>query len=335
MKQRTHTWLAIRAIALLEDAGESPGLIKILKPHVKDSAIGSWIPDLADSKKGSGDIDYHIFKMKPFDKAQKERFITNKAKLFRQIGSERKVKEFIQKWGSALDTTWWDTPYKADPRPGEHLANRSMALTTAIADQLILGDPEVAKIVPGTVRFASNLAPEARTRKEEVATYFFMLSHFVADSCQPCHCDARTAFGYSNGLHKEMESHWNKVIGTYFEKKKLFDNVDSQKTILQKSRDIDAKFSISFTNTVPNLGKKVDAWLEMVRVCRASFVVASILVPPSVIPYGNTSHTSFMTVFEDSSVDPSFLRDCDAMIMHDAVLNIAIIWKSIWQKFNS
>ncbi|MDH4020550.1 MAG: hypothetical protein OEU84_13215 [Xanthomonadales bacterium] len=334
MKQRTHTWLAIRAIALLEDAGETPGLVKILKPHVKESAIGSWIPDLADSKKGSGDIDYHIFKMKPFNGAQKQRFVTNKAKLFQQIGSDRKVKGFIQKWGSSLESTWWDAPYKAEPRPGEHLANRSMALTTAIADQLILGDPDVARLVPGSVRFASKLASEARTRKAEVATYFFMLSHFLADSCQPCHCDARTAFGYSNGLHKEMESHWNKIIGTYFEKKKLFENTDSAKTVLQKARDIDTKFSITFANTIPDLGNNIDAWLEIVRVCRASFAVASILVPPAVIPYGNRSHTSFKTVFEDTNVDPSFLTDCDEMIMHDAVLNIAIIWKSIWQKFS-
>ena len=57
MKQRTHTWLAIRAIALLEDSGAAPGLVKLLKPYVNSVAIGSWIPDLADSKRGSGDID--------------------------------------------------------------------------------------------------------------------------------------------------------------------------------------------------------------------------------------------------------------------------------------
>ena len=239
MKQRTHTWLAVRAIALLEDEGETPGLVKILKPCVKETAIGSWIPDLADSKKGSGDIDFHIFKMKPFNGNLKDRFVTDKATLFKHLGTHRKAKAFIQKWGTALDDAWWNTPYKADPKPGEHLANRSMALTTTIADQLILGDQHVAALVPGSIGFSLQLDQDARTRKEEVATYFFMLSHFLADSCQPCHCDARKAFGFSNGLHKEMESHWNKVIGTYFEKKKLMENSDSPHKVLATSRDID------------------------------------------------------------------------------------------------
>ncbi len=332
MKQRTHTWLAIRAIALLEDSGTAPNLVKLLKPCARVTAIGSWIPDLADSKKGSGDIDFHIFKMKPYSGNLKQRFITDKDTLFKQVGTHRQVIRFIEKWGSALDQQWWNTPYKAKPKPGQHLANRSMALTTTIADQLILGDRNVAQLVPGKIGFALNLDVDARTRKEEVATYFFMLSHFVADSCQPCHCDARVAFAYNNGLHKQMEAHWNRIIGTYFDKKKLFKNTDSANTILKKARQIDKKFDLAFTNKIPRLKKNVDAWLEIVSVCRASFVVANILVPPSIIPYGSRSHTRFDKVFRDNK-DPRFLKDCDAMIMHDAVLSIAIIWKSIWDKF--
>lgn len=333
MKQRTHTWLAIRAIALLEDSGEVPNLVKLLKPCVKETTIGSWIPDLADSKRGSGDIDYHIFKMKPYNGSLKERFVTKKDKLFNQLDSHRKVIEFIKKWGDALDDQWWSTPYKATPKPGEHLANRSMALTTTIADQLILGDRDVAKLVPGKIGFSLNLDDDARTRKEEIATYFFMLSHFLADSCQPCHCDARRAFGYSNGLHKEMEAHWNKVIGTYFDKKKLFDNTSSANTVVQKAREIDTKFNLSFSNTIPDLKEKVDAWLEIVQVCRASFAVSSILVPPSVIPYKSKKHTTYDDVFVVNNAAPALQSDFDEMVMHDAVLTIAIIWKSIWKKF--
>ena len=90
-----------------------------------------------------------------------------------------------------LEDEWWDQPYKADPQPGQHLANRTMSLCTTLTDLLILGDREVAPLVPGRVSFANQLDDEARSSAEQIATYFFNLSHFVADSCQPCHCDAR------------------------------------------------------------------------------------------------------------------------------------------------
>ena len=53
MNQRTHAWLAIRAVALLEERKKNRQLVKLLKPHVQTTAIGTWIPDLRDTKKGS------------------------------------------------------------------------------------------------------------------------------------------------------------------------------------------------------------------------------------------------------------------------------------------
>jgi hypothetical protein len=91
--------------------------------------------------------------------------------------------EFIRQWGKTLDNQWWGEACKAEPAPGQHLANRAMALTTTLVDQLILGDSKVARLVPGDVNFADVLDPNARTRAEEIATHFFMLSHFVADAC--------------------------------------------------------------------------------------------------------------------------------------------------------
>ena len=156
-----------------------------------------------------------------------------RADLFKALGTKRQIRTFLDNWDGVLGADWWNKSYKAEPSPGEHLANRSMALTTTLIDQLILGDKAVARVVPGEVRFAKNLHPDARSRSEEVATYFFMLSHFVADSCQPCHCDARRLSGYSRGLHKEMEKHWSKKVGTYFNKKKLLETSDSSLKILR------------------------------------------------------------------------------------------------------
>lgn len=332
MNQRTHTWLAIRAIALLEDANGPLGLIKILKNNVKGAAIGSWIPDLQDSKKGSGDIDYHVLKMKPYNGSNKSRFIKKRDVLFDDLGQGRKVREFLDEWDASLGAGWWNGSYKAEPNPGQHLANRSMALTTTLIDQLILGDQKVAALVPGTVKFLSKLDKNARSRMQEVSTYCFMLSHFVADSCQPCHCDARKLSGYSNGLHKEMEADWSKTVGTYFDKTKYLKNTETPNKILNKARAIDAKFDIQFSNQVPDLQER-DAWLEIINICRASFAVASVLVPPGTISYNSKKKTSFKKVFKNDDRGPELLKDLNRMVMHDSVLNIAILWKSLWNTF--
>ncbi|MFC1748822.1 hypothetical protein ACFL2V_08440 [Pseudomonadota bacterium] len=333
MKQRTHTWLAIRAIALLEDSGDTPDLVKLLKPYSKSAAIGSWIPDLVDSRLGFGDIDNHIFKLKPYNGPGGERFVKNKTKTFKSLGPHRKIVKFIKEWGSDLDEAWWAAPYKADPAPGQHLANKAMSLASTLTDQLILGDTKLAALVPGQVRFASNLSPEARTRREEVATYFFMLSHFVADACQPCHCDARRAFGYSKGLHKEMEQHWDRYMGIYFDKKKLLVCTESANKVLEQARAVDEKIKVTFDNKVPKLKEK-DTWLEVLGLCRASFAVASILVPKSNIAYSSSALTTFKKVFKGPDVDEAFLPAVDAAVLHDAVLNIAIVWKAIWARFD-
>jgi hypothetical protein len=333
MDQRTHTWLAIRAVALLDDANETPGLVKILKPHVKSAAIGSWIPDMADSKRGTGDIDNHVFKLKPYSGAGENRFITKREKLFKSIGNKRLIRTFIDNWDGVLGADWWNKPYKAEPAPGQHLANRSMALTTTLIDQLILGDTNLAKLVPGEVSFARNLHPEARSRGEQVATYFFMLSHFVADACQPCHSDARRLSGYGNGLHKEMEAHWSKKVGTYFNKKKLLATTDSPAKILKAARAVDSQFNLSFENLVPKIVAR-DTWLEVVTLCRASFAVACILAPPQSFPYDSNKLTSFDDVFLSDNADPELLPDLNQAVAHDAVLNIAMIWKEVWSTFD-
>jgi len=333
MKQRTHTWLAIRAIALLEDEGKTPGLVKLLKPHTKSAAIGSWIPDMADSKKGFGDIDNHIFKLKPYNGQRADRFAESKSGTLRKLGNHRKMARFIRDRGGVLGSDWWAQGYRADPPPGQHLANRSMALSLALVDQLILGDPKVASLVPGDVRFAQKLDSDARPRPQEIATYCYMLSHFVADSCQPFHCDARPMAGYSAGVHKELEAHWDKLCGTYFDKSRLLSTNDPANSILKRARDVDQIIGIQFSGQVPEFKAK-DLWLEIVNISRASFAISSILVPPDMIPYGSGKHTTFDDVFSGDGVPEELLPDLDKAVLHDGVLNIAIAWKDIWTRFS-
>ncbi len=331
MNQRTHTWLAIRAVKLLDDLGETPGLVKMLKQNIKSAAIGSWIPDMTASKLGTGDTDNHVLKMKPYSGVNRKRFVLKKKELLSKIGTKRLMHGYIKN-DDTLGAAWWNVAYKANPHPGQHLPNCIMSIGNTLVDQLIFGDPAVAALVPGTVSFASRLDSNARSRKVEVATYFFMLSHFVADTCMPCHSDARYLAGYSRGLHKQLEAHWSKLIGTYFQKQKLFVNTDSPYKILKKAAEIDTKFDIPvFPDAIPDI-KARDAWEEFIYVCRASFTMASIMVPPGEHPYNSRKLTSFKELFPNAMHNPE-LKEFNKIFMHDAVLNIAMAWRDVWKTF--
>ncbi len=331
MNQQTHAWLAIRALALLDELQEIPALVSMLKPHVKAAAIGAWIPDLQDAKLGSGKIDNHVLKMRPFNGALKDRYVVNKQELCGQLGTYRSMTKFIKQDGTLVDA-WWKTPYKANPKPGQHLANRAMALTISLCDLLILGDATVAAAVPGSVSFAAELDSQARSSAEQVATFFFMLSHFVADACMPCHCDARPLAAYNGGLHMELEEHWSDEVGILFAKEKLGQSTASSTEILKMAQDVDLKFSLSFPTAVPAL-KSGDIWNEMMAICRGSFAIASIIAPPAQFPYDSKNKAPLKTLFAGDAGQKA-LKNLDRILMQDAVLNIAIVWKHVWSRFN-
>jgi hypothetical protein len=330
VNQRTHAWLAIRAVALLQEGDLAPKLIALLSPHVKGATVGAWLPDMAEAKLGGADTDNHVFKMEPYTGRLKSRFTVKKDKLIGFLGPERHMSAYLEN-DTALDDEWWAKPYKADPRPGQHIANRTMSLHTMLTDLLILGDREVAPLVPGRVSFAHQLDDEARSSAEQIATYFFNLSHFIADACQPCHCDARKLASYRNGVHKEMESHWSKEIGTYFEKSKLLQNADGPDEVMARARAVDADFGLVFGDELPRLLVD-DVWTQMVMICRGSFAVNSSLVPPDVIPYDSDALTDFEVVFAGDE-GAERLAALDKMVLHDAVANIASVWKCIWDRF--
>lgn len=216
MNQRTHAWIAIRAIKLLEDEGSVPRLIKLLKPFTREASIGAWIPDKRDSKLGGSKIQNHIFKIGVHTDPNDSRFIVRHNKLLARLGNERLISNFIDNHLDILDNNWWQVAYRADPPARKHLANRSMALSINIIDMLILGDPVVQARVPGRIDFISKVARDARCSPGQAALFFFMLSHFIADTLMPCHCDKRDLSDYAKGLHKELEAHWSRKIGTKF-----------------------------------------------------------------------------------------------------------------------
>jgi hypothetical protein len=343
MDQRTHSWIAIRATALLEDEDKTENLVKLLKPHARKASVGAWIPDDIDAKRGGAGsmIDNHILKTEPYKGGQRARFICNKDDLLDRLGTYRKTEQFLRK-DNYLDDQWWAAPYKGDvTKPGQHLPNRAMAMSTMMKDLLLMGNQQVDRLIPGEVCFTRYMSSEVRTQEEAAVMYFFMLSHFIADSCMPCHCDARKLAGYAEGLHKELEAYWSEKVGTSFEKKNLLPKdsglttaearADSNR-VLQQARDIDTKFGLNFTGiTIPDLHENHDIWLEIIFVCRASFAVASIIAPYKQYKYDDPeARAPFDTVFGDAN--KQLLEDSTHSVMYDAVLNTAIVWKHIWDK---
>jgi len=334
VEQRAHSWIAIRAIALLEDEGTQKNLVSLLKPHAGKASVGAWIPDQTDAKRGDAGskTDNHILKIKPYGGKQGDRFAVNKDASLERIGQHRKTAAFLRR-DTSLDVNWWAAPYKgAVPKPGQHLPNRVMALGTMLKDLLLVGDQRIDALIPGEIKFCKYMELDQRTREEAAAMYFLMLSHFVADVCMPCHCDARKLSAYSSGLHQELEDHWEKIVGAGFERATLLgDNADCDQ-ILQRARTIDNGFGLDFSGVqIPGFHKDHDAWLETMFLCRASFAVASIIAPCKTYAYGDTkARAPFETVL--GSGHEKLLADVDEAVMHDAVLNTAIVWKDTWTK---
>ena len=333
MKQATHAWIAIRAVGLLQEELTTKGLAALLTPHIPHAALGAWMPDLADSKLGSGDLDNHVFKMGPYRGAFEERFVTHKDELLKALGPARAVAAFLAE-DRSLDVGWWRTPFKADPLPCQDLPTRTNALSTTLTDQLVMGDAAVSRRIPRKFSLSRELTEKERTRAEQLALYFFMQSHFIADACMPCHCDARPLSGYQGGLHAEWEEMMEQAVPE-FERTKIGCKVQGARcredNLIERAKEVDARFGISFPASIPT-PRTSDPWRDNVAVCRASFAVASVIANPRCFPYHSDRGLTLKDLRRDSG-EWSRFEKATAAVMHDAVLNVAMGWKRIWGRF--
>ena len=204
--------------------------------------------------------------------------------------------------------------------------DRTLALSTTLIDYLILGDANVAKSVPRTFHMDSLLTADERTRAEQVALGFFMLSHFIADACMPCHCDARALSSFDGELHPRWEGLIETKVGSTFTDNKLSATSCQPSALLEKAMAIDKSYGLTFDQPIPAIADN-DVWKELVAVCRASFAIASIVAPPSSYPYEGKG------ILPLQDVPAALLAKATTTIVHDAVLNVAITWKNVWGRF--
>jgi hypothetical protein len=154
-----------------------------------------------------------------------------------------------------------------------------------------------------------------------------MLSHFVADACMPCHCDKRDLNDYDNGLHKEWEAAFAKMLGNSFDKKNILDPKNAGISLTDEARKAGLRNQMQFPDAIEDI-KNYDLWEETVVQARASFALMNILMPESKIPFGSKTLTTYEEVFTDPVLENTINR----MMLQDAVYNIAQVWKEIWKK---
>ncbi|MHC4713497.1 MAG: hypothetical protein ACYTAN_09555 [Planctomycetota bacterium] len=329
MKQRCHAWIALRAIGLIQDDAKTQDLAQVLAPRAKYSSIGCWLPDMAKFKKGHGIIGNHTFKNAPYTGKNKSRFVLRKQRLLESLDTNLALHDYINST-STLKASWWNKPYKAVQKDGEHLPDCLASLFDTIADMLLLGDAELEALVPGSTGYADYLDSACALSKEQASTFFFMMSHYIADCFMPCHADKRTLAAFKRGgVHEGWERHWDKLVGTYFAKKKLRTTRARSDRIIDKAKELDATLGLTFKTPLTWPDTDDDIWDTAIFWCRASFAFSCNIFPVAKYPYGGRKQPAFKKYFTDAAV----LAEYDRIVLQSAVYAVASTWKRIWRKF--
>lgn len=329
MKQISHTWIALRAIGLIQDDAKTKDLGKVLAPWAKHSSIGCWLPDMSKFKKGHGIIGNHTFKNAPYKGKDEARFVVKKQKLLDALDPNLALHHFISSC-STLKPSWWNQAYKAKQKDGEHLPDCLSSLFDTIADMLLLGDKKLDALVPGSTGYGADLHPDCALAKEQVSTFFFMMSHYIADCFMPCHADKRKLSSFkTGGVHEGWEEHWDKLVGTYFKKSNLKKTNNTSKQIIDKAKDFDATLGLTFNTPLTWPDNDNDIWDTAISWCRASFAFACDVFPVKQFSYVCQKQP----LFKDYFTDVEKLAEYDRIVLQSAVYAVASTWKQIWRKF--
>lgn len=334
MKKAAHIAISTRAVALLDADEDTRPLAALLRPCLPLASVGAWLPDEKFFKSGHGDTQNHVLKMAEYNGPNAERFIVSHKETLKQLGDYSRLYNILKDPGR-LPAGWWERPYRGDCPRGEHPASCAMSLATMLIDLLLLGDPQLQQSVPKAVSSRIDLPAGALTRGVQIALYFFMLSHYLADVHMPCHTDARPLAKYSGKLHAQWEQHIDKRIAAFPSPDQV--SAHTPEALIER-----AVAAIPFELPRPIPALKEDVWTEVIRISRASFAVSCIIASPDRYPLVKTAKPrtdeldlpaeapmpSFHELFDDR---PALLAEVTDAILHDSVLSVARVWKHVWQ----
>lgn len=334
MDQSTHAWLALEAFKKIKqfadtDVGKqkkTDRLVELLGSNIRDIIVASWLPDSLIK-----DMTYgHVFKNSLYKGDQAKRFQLSKEDLKKNIRSGSAVAsicfEFVPK-------NWWERPYRVKVNGG-HLPARISSICQNIRDMLKMGNADVIAITGRRARGAEIIASELLFTPKNIATMFWMLSHYIADAHMPFHCDNRgLASTNDQHLHCDVEKFWGKQIPSDLHSGSILSISDSDILTLTLSKS--SWFAgIDFGKTVSPLRNGSDEWKEAVYICRASFANSFALVPPDI---ADVDDKQTVVTLDDIKLKQfcgtKRFKEISRAIMEDAINSIASFWLNAWDEY--
>jgi hypothetical protein len=182
----------------------------------------------------------------------------------------------------------------------------------------------------------------------QIAAYYLMLSHYVADAHVPVHCDKRDFYDPSH-VHDDLESFWENEILKFYkvsDKYRQFDLDENQKlqcnknnqgfeeSILKKCLDLlgQSKWEVVHgreNNWRAFLGKKNNnLWDYLVGVCLISFHISLDIFPKNEIDPGDNAIRIM-----DTNPFKERIMYYSPYILADAIDSVAIAWLATWERW--
>ncbi len=220
-----------------------------------------------------------------------------------------------------------------------NLPDRCEALSYAIRDMVLIQDKE-------------DKGSDILFNNDQITLYFLMLSHYLADSHVPPHCDSRDFYGPST-IHPDMEGYWDEEIEKYYEfdkKRKVFDyDIDGapelkenikieefKNSILYKTIEelnsrkwtINKKSGIKDKKLIGEGNKKIYDYVK--AICFASYLLSTDFIPENV----TEKEYKKLKILKNEKYKEK-LDKLSACVLADAIDSIAMVWLITWDKYRA
>lgn len=356
MKKIAHAWLALMALERLKHPKKSKffkksflsrnfknffigdkfdsyfqaqaeKFVNFFDKHKDAFVKGAWFPDNVISDNLAGG---HTFKLrKPVNE--------------KEIKNSREITNYTPKHLCSLkaleikESRLKERLYVEDVY---NLPDRCEALSHAIRDMILIQKDEPK-------------GSEILFIDDQITLYFLMLSHYLADSHVPPHCDARDFYGPST-IHPDMEEYWDTEIEKYYEfdkKRGVFD-YDIDGAPEPKEKEIKKEFKKSILYKVIEelngrkwvvskkkggvldkeiIGKGNKKIYDYVKaICYVSYLISTDFIPENV----SAGEYKKIKILEN----PEYKEKLDKLsvcVLADAIDSIALVWLLTWDKYKT
>ena len=309
MKKYTHAWLAMMAMKRLDKAQlpEIEGkdevaryartLVRWFKNYRDFVVQGAWYPDEVFSDQGMS----HGLKYTIFEAGEKPKFMSlpDTMEIYKLMKATspivKKKIPFIYVKGNVQD--------------------RCDAMAHTIVDNF-------------KIQFREEKGNPIIPSSTHMAMRFYIMSHYLADSHMPLHCDSRSL----GGIHASIEESWEKQIKKSYSidtrNNRFYYDVDGYPLATDKMTPLISTIEEKILSRPFNYGwggSKYGTRDYITAVAQYSFMLAQQMVPTDV---GNVSWSKYQETEAFQHFD-----EFSAMLLTDAVDSIARAWLHVWKRY--